>query len=101
MKRHVSNTSRPLKINTPTADIHRDARRARDEDVDHHRHDSTIRPTVRKLPHALKSRRLVSAYSESAPNALNVRIPAWPTAPGGRLLHDVQERRDATRLRRT
>ena len=59
MKRHVSNTSRPLKISTPTADIHRYAPTLATNELMISATMSTTSPTVRKLPHALKSRRLV------------------------------------------
>ena len=60
-RRHVSNTSRPLKSSVPTPAIQRSATTLRKNRLSSEVPMSTHRPTVRKPPQALKSRRLTNA----------------------------------------
>ena len=49
---------------------------------------------MKKLPHALKSRLLTTAYSDSAPKVDSVRRPAWPMIPGVRDSASARNGRD-------
>ena len=74
--RHVSNTSSPLKTSTPTLEMTRLVAALCMKMLSSIAASSTHSPTVKKLPHALKSRWLSMAYSDSTPNAEKVRIAA-------------------------
>src|SRR6185312_12571434 len=82
MMRQVSKTSRPLITNTPIAEMNRLAAVLWTKRVRTMAARSTNRPTMKNPPQALKSRRLITAYSESTPNAPKVRIAASLTMPG-------------------
>src|SRR6185503_9772475 len=56
--RHVSNTSRPLKTNTPIAERNNPTATLWKKKFKSEATSSTIKPTKKNAPHALKSRRL-------------------------------------------
>ena len=70
--RQVSKTKRPLNTITPIAEIQTPLAALPKNALRIIARNRTNRPTMKKLPHALKSRRLNTAYSDSTAKALNV-----------------------------